>query len=569
MEQRIGPEGGAWTLMADGARRRAPRAVPAAPAAPRPRGASRPGCAARGRHRAAPAARARLAALAVAGARGRGCSRSAWSRRRRRAARRGALAAANKVAHTECAQRIAEAGLALGGAEALAADAPVEFLWRQSLWETIGGGTSEVMRGVVARQALGLGGTEVGAGAALVFEHRMPRLVATKLLAALTPRAYVGPTAPIRHARAARARAPGGRLAACSARGSAGSAAATRSRCSSTAPLDNPMTALISFPQVLGHEVVGVVERVGPAVKTRRRRRARGAEPVALLRAARASALRVLRARRLRAVPELHAGRRSRPGIHHGNSASRDRAASPRGSSAHESQCIPVPEASSDEAAVLADPFSVSLHAVLREPPPAGRDAPSSTAAARSACSAVAILRALHPACACSRWRASRIRRRSRAQLGAERVLAHRPLRGLLEALGEATGAALQEPWRGLPMLNGGVDVIYDSVASAETLEVGLRAAAPRARIVLTGVATPRRFEWTPLYFKEVAMVGLERLRDRELRRRAPARDGVVLRAHAPARGLDVDAARHPPLPPRALARGVPGLPRPGRGAAR
>jgi alkylation response protein AidB-like acyl-CoA dehydrogenase len=69
-----------------------------------------------------------------------------------------ALAAANKLAHTECAQRIAEAGLALGGAAALATDAPVEFLWRQSLWETIGGGTSEVMRGVVARQALGLGG---------------------------------------------------------------------------------------------------------------------------------------------------------------------------------------------------------------------------------------------------------------------------------------------------------------------------------------------------------------------------------------------------------------------------
>ena len=69
-----------------------------------------------------------------------------------------AEAAANKVAHTEVAQRIAEAALELGGPEALATDAPVEFLWRQSLWETIGGGTSEVMRSVVAKQALGLGG---------------------------------------------------------------------------------------------------------------------------------------------------------------------------------------------------------------------------------------------------------------------------------------------------------------------------------------------------------------------------------------------------------------------------
>ncbi|MDH3687174.1 MAG: acyl-CoA dehydrogenase family protein [Myxococcales bacterium] len=69
-----------------------------------------------------------------------------------------AEAAANKVAHTELAQRIAEAALELGGPEALACDRPAEFLWRQSLWETIGGGTSEVMRSVVARQALRLGG---------------------------------------------------------------------------------------------------------------------------------------------------------------------------------------------------------------------------------------------------------------------------------------------------------------------------------------------------------------------------------------------------------------------------
>jgi len=34
--------------------------------------------------------------------------------------------------------------------------------------------------------------------------------------------------------------------------------------------MDNPMTALISFPQVLGHEVVGTVDRVGPSVRSLR-----------------------------------------------------------------------------------------------------------------------------------------------------------------------------------------------------------------------------------------------------------------------------------------------------------
>jgi hypothetical protein len=67
-------------------------------------------------------------------------------------------AAANKVFQTEVCQRIARTALEFGGPEALADDARVNTLWRQSLWETIGGGTSEVMRGVVAKQGLGLGG---------------------------------------------------------------------------------------------------------------------------------------------------------------------------------------------------------------------------------------------------------------------------------------------------------------------------------------------------------------------------------------------------------------------------
>ena len=67
-------------------------------------------------------------------------------------------AAANKVIHSVVCQEIARAALDFGGPAALVTGERVELLWRQSLWETIGGGTSEVMRGVVARQALGLGG---------------------------------------------------------------------------------------------------------------------------------------------------------------------------------------------------------------------------------------------------------------------------------------------------------------------------------------------------------------------------------------------------------------------------
>jgi alkylation response protein AidB-like acyl-CoA dehydrogenase len=66
-------------------------------------------------------------------------------------------AACNKLAGSELAQRIARAGVDLCGTDALEQGTPMEFLWRQSVSETIGGGTSEVMRGLVARVALGLG----------------------------------------------------------------------------------------------------------------------------------------------------------------------------------------------------------------------------------------------------------------------------------------------------------------------------------------------------------------------------------------------------------------------------
>jgi len=53
-----------------------------------------------------------------------------------------------------------------------------------------------------------------------------------------------------------------------------------------------------------------------------------------------------------------------------------------------------------------------------------------------------------------------------------------------------------------------GVDVIYDTIGSPESLEIGVRVTAPRANIIGPGGDKPARFEWTPLYFKEIAIVG-------------------------------------------------------------
>jgi threonine dehydrogenase-like Zn-dependent dehydrogenase len=255
---------------------------------------------------------------------------------------------------------------------------------------------------------------------------------------------------------------------------------------------------------VLGHEVVGTVERIGPGVRARR-----PGERVVLnpwLSCA-TRGLPLCSWCQRGDLAQCLSFRRGAlaPGIHHGNS----REATGGFATlvpAHESQCIPIPDAVPDEAAVLADPFAVSLHAILRHPP-------DGEVALVYGCGtlgllAIAILRALHPATrvfAVARFpHQAELARR----FGAERAFAHAPARELVAALGETLGAEQQVPWWGLPMLNGGVDAVYDTVASPQTLEVGLRVTRSRGQIVALGVEAPRRFEWTPLYFKEIALVG-------------------------------------------------------------
>jgi threonine dehydrogenase-like Zn-dependent dehydrogenase len=339
---------------------------------------------------------------------------------------------------------------------------------------------------------------------ALVYENSLPRLAATKLLAALTPRAFVGPLAPMRLREIPDPvpPAPGWLVLRTRLCGLCGS---DTKQVFLNGGIDNPMTSVISFPQVLGHEVVGTIESLGPGVRERRVGErvvlnpwlscaTRGLEPCAWCR------------RGELAQCENFTHGAIAPGIHHGNSADATGGFAPR-LPAHESQCIPVPDDVSDEAAVLADPFSVSLHAILHHPPPPGG------AALVYGCGtlglvAIAILRALHPSVRVLAVARFPQQARLAGAFGAERVIPHRPDRAVIEAVAQAVGAELREPWRGSPMLNGGVDVVYDTVSSPGTFEVGVRITRPRGTLVALGVEPPRRFEWTPLYFKELVIAG-------------------------------------------------------------
>jgi len=269
---------------------------------------------------------------------------------------------------------------------------------------------------------------------------------------------------------------------------------------------DNPMTAFISFPQVLGHEVVATVsEDVGPDAPVEPGTRVvlnpwlscapRGIAPICPACAAGDLSL----------CWHFHDGRLA-PGIHTGNSADATGGFAER-LPAHRSMVVPVPDDISDEVAVLADPFSVALHAITRTPPPAGGRVLVYGAGALGT-SAVAILRALHPDVdvgVVARWpaQAELAERLGATTFGAEPALA------VVEEVAGWSGGVLREPWGGLPVAwPGRVDVVYDTVGAPETVEVSLRVLAERGSLVQLGVSSPARFEWTPWYFKELRLVG-------------------------------------------------------------
>jgi threonine dehydrogenase-like Zn-dependent dehydrogenase len=92
-------------------------------------------------------------------------------------------------------------------------------------------------------------------------------------------------------------------------------------------------------------------------------------------------------------------------------------------------------------------------------------------------------------------------------QLGAKRVLSQRP-KELVSEVAELAGTRIIRPWRGLPWLLDGMGIVYDTVGSPATVETAIRLVRPHGKVVISGVEAPQRFEWTPLYFKEVAIVG-------------------------------------------------------------
>jgi len=278
--------------------------------------------------------------------------------------------------------------------------------------------------------------------------------------------------------------------------------------CLKTSP-DSFAKALVIEPIPLGHENVGVVVERGPAA---------GDVPDGL----RVNVTPVLAcaARGLEPCPSCRAGQfctcwnqaqgQEGLGFSVGYSG-RVGGSWSDGFVAHVSQLVPVPEGLSDEQAVLVDPLSTSVHAVLRRPPTDADQDVLVFGCGLIGVGIVAVLRAWGfkgRVLAVARYP---FQKSLALHLGADEVWDRADLeeRDLFERFAAMYGVRSVKGVVGRPVLFGGPDLVYDAIGNRASVDQSVRSARAQGTVALVGMGNPRWIDWDPIPHKQLTIVGV------------------------------------------------------------
>ncbi len=280
---------------------------------------------------------------------------------------------------------------------------------------------------------------------------------------------------------------------------------------------DNPLSGLVSFPHVMGHEIVArIADPAGTGLAAGEMVVVNpwlGCAPRGLPACgACADGMLPLCAHQGEPIPGV-----SGSGIHTGNIRGLPGGMGTR-MVAHGSQLHRLPEGLKPRAGVLADPLAVGVHATdqaLAGEPVTGDDLVVVLGAGTIGLGVAASLRRRHAGrvmvSAAWPYQPALV-----AALGAE-AISHHP-RTVVNRIAEATGGRLSRPWRGLPwVISGGAAAVVDAVGSTATAELSLAIVRPGGTVVRVGVGRARRSQATLTYFKEITVVGSNGYRRQDL----------------------------------------------------
>jgi threonine dehydrogenase-like Zn-dependent dehydrogenase len=176
-----------------------------------------------------------------------------------------------------------------------------------------------------------------------------------------------------------------------------------------------------------------------------------------------------------------------------------------------EQQFHRVPHHVPDKVAVLAEPFTIALHAVARHMP-RHDDTVIVMGAGIIGLMTIKALRALGSQCRIISLARYPMQEEKAVQLGASDVILERDIKKLYSFVSSATGGSLFKPLFSKRVIYGnkGPDVIFDSVGSEASMDDDLRLIKSNGKVVLIGLNfdITKKVDWSLVVWKEIDVAG-------------------------------------------------------------
>lgn len=268
----------------------------------------------------------------------------------------------------------------------------------------------------------------------------------------------------------------------------------------------NPtLSAFVSLPLTLGHENVGTIAELGSQVKGFREGERVVVEPTLGCQVRGFTDLCPACQRGDTGLCERFAEGKIASGLFTGVCPDTGGSWSPY-LVAHTSQLFKVPPAANDENGLLVEPFSVALHAVLRNYPQDEETVLIIGAGVIGICMVVA-LRSLGSKARVIVLAKYPFQEEVVKRYGANQVI-HLG-RDYWQELAQALGATIRQPLLGKPVVIGGANIVYDCVGNGTSLDDSLHFTCSGGKMVLVGGAgIPKGVDWTPIWLNEIDIMG-------------------------------------------------------------